>query len=168
MWEAAAGSAFGGLPTEDVSGTIETTKEAIEICSQSRLWGGMHFTAAVPAGEALVEGFGQATWDYTQMLMGGDNPSGVERECGINAKMTFMSSNYVGEKLKVKNTFEGVADACKCEDLCAESTIFYVITHKKQKTYDFCQCLEASLEDLVDIADSEDFVSGPVDLLLKH
>ena len=41
-------------------------------CSRSRLDGGMHFTASVPAAEALCEGIGDAGFAFASLLIDND------------------------------------------------------------------------------------------------
>merc|ERR1712212_469521 len=43
----------GLTPAEDLFITMESLEQLSAICGESRLWGGMHFTASVPAGRAL-------------------------------------------------------------------------------------------------------------------
>merc|ERR1719319_884697 len=75
-WTVAKGAAAGltgshTMPSADVSFTLGNLTELAHICGQSRLWGGMHFTPAVEAGEKLVEGFGDAAFSWTQSLANG-------------------------------------------------------------------------------------------------
>jgi len=52
-------------------GQFETMKELRDICSASRIWGGMHFEASIPAGEKICEGIGQTSLDYLQRIRNG-------------------------------------------------------------------------------------------------
>jgi len=51
------GSSFNDIVFEDMS-------DLREICGQSRIWGGMHYVASVPAGEEVCAGLGElaVTW----------------------------------------------------------------------------------------------------------
>lgn len=46
--------------------------EIAHICGQSRIWGGMHFRAAVPEAEQLCKGIGLAAYEEVRVLRGGD------------------------------------------------------------------------------------------------
>merc|ERR1719333_1467605 len=85
-WPLEKGAAGYGLPTEDVDAYTETLDEFAETCGQSRLWGGMHFTEAVPAAKKLVEGLGAMAYDQALKLLNGDelrphNNMRVVRKC---------------------------------------------------------------------------------------
>lgn len=47
-----------------------------EACGQSRLWGGMHYTAAVADGEEICRGLGQISYDYVTRLKNGSQFNG--------------------------------------------------------------------------------------------
>lgn len=74
-----------GLPKEDFVEELDSLKDIQYQCGQSRLWGGMHFTASIKAAEKLVEGYGAAIYDYTVTLLAGgklpQRPTEVP-ECG--------------------------------------------------------------------------------------
>merc|ERR1719499_978318 len=71
-WPLEKGGAGYGLPTEDVDAWTENLDEFAETCGQSRLWGGMHFTAAVPAAKDLVEGLGEMAFELAKVILNGD------------------------------------------------------------------------------------------------
>jgi len=110
-WMVAKGSTPEGLPKEDWMGTMETLEMLAETCGESRLWGGMHFTAAVPAGKDLVDGLGAHHYEYTKILRrSGDLPK-VAFRCGeTGKKITGKTGAIVGEM--------AVADACACMKTC--------------------------------------------------
>ena len=64
--------------------TLANLEELRDICGESRLWGGMHYTAAIPAGESICSGLGQLALDYVQRLKN-------------NA--AFANAHYSGDKL---------------------------------------------------------------------
>lgn len=87
-WTAPAGSA-GSLgsygqdgmpfPKEDITVTLENMDQWARVCGESRLWGGMHFTASVKAAEDLVEGFGRASYELVKHIVNGQYmPQGWE------------------------------------------------------------------------------------------
>jgi len=51
-------------------------QQMADLCGESRLWGGMHFTAAVPAGAELAKGIGTAAVQYITELRAGDTWEG--------------------------------------------------------------------------------------------
>ena len=54
--------------------TFDTFEEAAESCGKSRLWAGVHFGPAVPAGLALGKGIGQLAYEYVRDLKNGKVP----------------------------------------------------------------------------------------------
>ena len=59
----------GVTPSEDLFITMESLSQLDAICGESRLWGGMHFTASVPAGVALCDGL--RGYQYMDELLDG-------------------------------------------------------------------------------------------------
>ena len=55
---------------------LEDMEELRDACGQSRLWGGMHYGAAIPAGEEICSGLGQLSYDYVTTLKNGSTFSG--------------------------------------------------------------------------------------------
>jgi hypothetical protein len=51
--------------------TFANMEELRDVCSQSRIWGGMHYPEAVPAGEQICEGLGTLGLDYVNELKNG-------------------------------------------------------------------------------------------------
>ena len=49
----------GVTPATDLTWTARTLTEMEDMCGASRLWGGMHFPGAVPAGKELCSGLGR-------------------------------------------------------------------------------------------------------------
>jgi len=70
----AAGSSSlepGLTPAEDLFITMQSLSQLSQICGESRLWGGMHFTASVPAGVELCDGLGTAGYQFVDDLLDG-------------------------------------------------------------------------------------------------
>mmetsp|Transcript_20520 Transcript_20520/g.23543 ORF Transcript_20520/g.23543 Transcript_20520/m.23543 type:complete len:642 (+) Transcript_20520:44-1969(+) len=53
--------------------TIPNMDALAKECGESRLWGGMHFTASVPAGRELCTGIGSLAFEYMQMIRNGSS-----------------------------------------------------------------------------------------------
>jgi len=70
--------AMKGYPKMDHEVTFATLDELAEMCSNSRLFGGMHFTASTRAGEDLVDGIGEKAWETVFSLLGGDDVPAIE------------------------------------------------------------------------------------------
>jgi len=70
--------AMEGYPKMDHEVTYDTLDEMAEMCSYSRLLGGMHFTASIQAGEDLAEGIGASAWKAVQTLLNGDAVPAIE------------------------------------------------------------------------------------------
>ncbi len=62
----------GSTPATDVTLSYDTIDALAEVCGSSRLDGGMHFTAAVPAGAELCAGIGAEGFKYASDLIGGE------------------------------------------------------------------------------------------------
>lgn len=61
----------GVTPARDITKVLQNMKELRDICGQSRLDGGMHFTQAVTASYELCEGLGVAASEYAYALFNG-------------------------------------------------------------------------------------------------
>jgi hypothetical protein len=59
---------FGSIYNNQTYANLE---ELRDICSVSRLWGGMHYTEAVPAGQQVCEGLGMLGVDYVEEIRNG-------------------------------------------------------------------------------------------------
>jgi len=70
--------AMKGYPKMDHEVTFETLDELADMCSRSRLLGGMHFSASIQAGEDLVEGIGEKAWQTVLKLLNGDGMPAIE------------------------------------------------------------------------------------------
>lgn len=66
----------GKTPQADMDLFYSTWSEVQEACGQSRLYGGMHFSKAIPAGEELCSGLSSLIVGRAEMLKQGD-PSGA-------------------------------------------------------------------------------------------
>lgn len=62
----------GVTPVTDLTWTARTLSELEDMCGESRLWGGMHFPGAVPAGKQLCAGLGEMAYRRTAFLLAGD------------------------------------------------------------------------------------------------
>ena len=51
------------------------------VCGASRLWGGMHFPDAVPAGKRLCSGIGEHAYRRVSFLVAGDEKFCKEADC---------------------------------------------------------------------------------------
>jgi len=60
----------GQVPGSQVVKTFTSMSEVRDVCGESRLWGGMHFTAAVADGMALCDGIGEASLGRMEELLG--------------------------------------------------------------------------------------------------
>lgn len=75
--EFAAGSSahYAGMePSHNVTLSYKTWSEMAAVCGQSRLNGGMHFRAAVPAGRSLCSGIGEISFKAVTNLKSGIVP----------------------------------------------------------------------------------------------
>jgi len=50
---------------------LNDMEELRDVCGESRLWGGMHYTAAIAAGEQVCSGLGQLAYEYIQKFKNG-------------------------------------------------------------------------------------------------
>merc|ERR1712012_1074839 len=63
------------LPREAWEGRMDTLDMLAQVCGESRLWGGMHFSKSVKAAEKLVAKFGKKT--FAKEISNGDSiPNG--------------------------------------------------------------------------------------------
>jgi len=70
--------AMKGYPKMDHEVTFETLDELADMCSLTRLLGGMHFSASTQAGEDLVVGIGERAWETVISLLNGDHVPAIE------------------------------------------------------------------------------------------
>ena len=61
----------GVTPNEDLSVTFPDMTNYAELCGESRLWGGMHFTQSVDASFELCEDNGRIAYEYAKSLLDG-------------------------------------------------------------------------------------------------
>ena len=61
----------GITPADDITLTFETWSDFASDCGQARIWGGVHFPAAVEASAALCSVFGDLAFEYFSTLMNG-------------------------------------------------------------------------------------------------
>lgn len=74
---AGSSSVEKGLPGKNITLSYDTWDEVASRCSESRLNGGMHFRAAVPAGVELCTGLGKITIQAVMDIVGGKRPAYV-------------------------------------------------------------------------------------------
>jgi len=122
------------LPEEEFKYTFKNMAEVAELCSESRLWGGMHYRPSIEASKGLVEGFGAAAYEWTKVLMNGDELPGVleedmptkddddkpdEKE-EMGGEMA-CSKGYPGRLKRTKIVDEAeFEDPCMCQSHCAK------------------------------------------------
>lgn len=59
----------GVVPAKDISVTFESMEELRDACGESRLWGGMHYTASVPDSYELCDGVGVFGYEMMKKLL---------------------------------------------------------------------------------------------------
>ena len=64
-------------PASEVSQDFNSFTDVADICGQSRLWGGMHFTKSIEAGEDLCGDIGTRVADVIRKLFNGQAPDYV-------------------------------------------------------------------------------------------
>ena len=64
----------GVTPTRDMTLTFETWSDFAESCGKVRVWGGVHFPAAVEVSAAFCGDYGDRTFEYYETLMNGTAP----------------------------------------------------------------------------------------------
>lgn len=64
----------GVTPATDLTLRFDTWTDFASNCGQARIWGGVHFPAAVEASEAICSRFGDLAYDYYTTLMDGSAP----------------------------------------------------------------------------------------------
>lgn len=65
------------VPAADITHTFTDMDDVAMKCSESRLWGGMHYRPAIDASKELVKGFGEEAYKFTQRLLNGDRLPGI-------------------------------------------------------------------------------------------
>jgi len=154
-----------GLPKEDFVEQLDSLKDIQWQCGQSRLWGGMHFTASIEAAEKLVEGYGAEIYDYTLTLLNGNSlpsrPTEVP-ECGMEkmlAGVKEMSKFKPKAQRKIENACECMA-ACKMADFEGKpAQAFGYGPNKKGKVKTVCQCF-SGFSGFADRQGVEGYISG--------
>ena len=64
----------GFSPAEDMTLNFATWTDFARDCGQSRVWAGVHFSAAVEASADICGGFGDLAYEYFQTLLDGSAP----------------------------------------------------------------------------------------------
>jgi len=87
-----------GYPKMDHEVTFESLDDLANMCSLSRLLGGMHFSASTQAGEDLVEGIGERAWETVLSLLNDDDVPAIEvDESRINITMAPTTAETIEE-----------------------------------------------------------------------
>jgi len=98
-------SKFNDGPNMDIPFTFNNMTSLAWTCAQSRLWGGMHYTAAIDNSIPLIKDFGKETFNYVKDLLNGDTLDFIPVEYRHDA------CNYPTKKACVKKMRRG--DVCK-------------------------------------------------------
>lgn len=61
----------GATPAEDISYSVNGLYAIYRLCGETRLWGGMHYTASVDGAYELCEGIGDTGYEYAINLESG-------------------------------------------------------------------------------------------------
>ena len=64
----------GITPAEDLTLSFATWSDLEDDCGKSRVWAGVHFSAAIEASAAMCYQFGDMMWDYFSSVMDGAAP----------------------------------------------------------------------------------------------
>ena len=64
----------GVTPSADLVLTWDTWTDLEQDCGQSRLWGGVHFAASIPAGMAIGHAVGDLAYEFVERHLAGDVP----------------------------------------------------------------------------------------------
>jgi len=135
-----------GFPAEDIVLEYANMEEVAVACAESRIWGGMHYPDSIEASAVLVEGYGQATYDWTVTLRNGEELPGVAEEdqvevCGLSGKIK-TKRRGADRAMKVNPDRRKPArsqSACECRDKCRaiEMPIFRYLETKQ-----LCNCFD--------------------------
>mmetsp|Transcript_49474 Transcript_49474/g.44263 ORF Transcript_49474/g.44263 Transcript_49474/m.44263 type:complete len:128 (+) Transcript_49474:2-385(+) len=71
-----SGNEPGVTPASDISYSITGLEEIYKLCGETRLWGGMHYTASVQGAFDLCQGIGDMGYEYATNLETGDGTLG--------------------------------------------------------------------------------------------
>jgi len=63
----------GVTPQTDITLDFATWSEFEHDCGLSRLWGGVHFSSSIPAGQAIGHEIGDIAYEYVEDLIAGTN-----------------------------------------------------------------------------------------------
>ena len=91
-----------GNGAENISFTYQNMQNLYEDCAESRLWGGMHFTAAIKASDTLCSNIGQDIYQYIQKLLNGGQAS--------TKKTSVSSSNKANNVSEMRKYFDSFVD----------------------------------------------------------
>mmetsp|Transcript_19021 Transcript_19021/g.39902 ORF Transcript_19021/g.39902 Transcript_19021/m.39902 type:complete len:177 (+) Transcript_19021:1154-1684(+) len=101
----ASGHDLGEVTNIKASFSIPNLNALTHQCGQSRIWGGMHFNASIPAGYALVDGLGKVGFDRMQLIHRGtnltntwrsDDPRPDPRQCAGYAELVSHALSTIG------------------------------------------------------------------------
>lgn len=85
-WPAGSSRLEANKPDNDLLLAYSSWTEIADVCGRSRLDGGMHFTAAVAAGDDLCGDIGPKVAQYFEDLVGGVVPSNALSEAELMAE----------------------------------------------------------------------------------
>ena len=74
---AGSSSVEEGMPTENVNIVFNDVYHYAQVCGESRLWGGMHFTASVSASQEICNNLGIDAYNYVKDILQGSNLTSV-------------------------------------------------------------------------------------------
>jgi hypothetical protein len=108
----------GSTPAEDVTLEYSSWSEISEVCGRSRLDGGMHFDASVPAGAKLCREVGVKTAEAVLKIINGERPDYVvdlsdkrivNRQCDKKGNADDRSKNNQGNEAANKRDYRSYA-----------------------------------------------------------
>ena len=99
-----------GSGVEFVTFPYQTMQQLYEDCAQSRLWGGMHFTAAIQASDKLCSNIGQGIYDYLQGLLSGNATANRRRTRRRTTRRmsSSMMNNATGAQMYLRNVMDKI------------------------------------------------------------
>merc|ERR1719197_683322 len=129
------------LPETDIEYQFSSMTEVAELCSESRVWGGMHYPKAIEVSVGLVDGFGQAAYEWTKNLRNGEVlPAMLDEDKPVPAEPTICGHAGSLKKGKVLGEKQ-VADGCACKEFCAGVEGAKAWTSKvNADDQDLCKC----------------------------
>merc|ERR1711933_310770 len=92
-----------GTPAEDLSYVLSDLEELYEVCGESRLWGGMHFDAAVSGSFELCGEIGNDAYEFMKNIVAGNEEAfeGTDEEIPPFAEEYVLELELTGAKDKI-------------------------------------------------------------------